>query len=74
MHWSAELDAQRHVRSKLLSDAANLRLRALLWEQADLGCYGLGRVRTLAEYSQFSGIDYAQRRIEAQAYKARFGY
>jgi len=74
MHWSPELDAQRAVRSAQLSEAANARLRALLWDGADLGVYGLGRERSLAEYTVFSGIDYGARRIGAGAYKARFGY
>ncbi|MCV2349659.1 UDP-N-acetylglucosamine-transferase [Paucibacter sp. Y2R2-4] len=74
MHWSPELDAQRKVRSGVLSEAANRRLSALLWEQADLGVYGLGRERSLADYAEFSGIDYLQRRIAPSSYKARFGY
>lgn len=74
MHWSPELDAQRQVRSGQLMSAANARLRALLWEQADLGLYGLGHERSLADYAAFSGIDYAARRIAPSAYKARFGY
>jgi hypothetical protein len=28
----------------------------------------------LADYADFSGIDYLQRRIHARARKARFGY
>ena len=74
MHWSPELDAQRVVRSTVLSERANARLRALLWDGADLGVYGLGKARSLADYAEFSGIDYAQRVIGASAYKARFGY
>lgn len=74
MHWAPEIDAQRRVRSAQLSDAAHRRMAALLWEGADLGIYGLGRERSLAEYAQFSGIDYTARRIEPRAYKARYGY
>lgn len=73
-HWSPELDAQRQVRSAQLAEAANHRLAALLWGDADLGVYGLGKVRSLADYASFSGIDYAARHIGPQAYKARFGY
>jgi hypothetical protein len=62
------------VRSAALEQAARQRLAALLWEQADLGAFGLGRVRSLAEYAAFSGIDYAARRIASHARKARFGY
>ena len=73
-HWSPELDTQRQVRSAQLSEAANRRLAALLWGGADLGIYGLGTVRSLADYAAFSGIDYTARHIAPQAYKARYGY
>ncbi|MDC8784039.1 GlcNAc-transferase family protein [Roseateles koreensis] len=74
MHWSPELDAQRQVQSQVLSEAANLRLRALLWDDADLGIYGLGSARDLADYAAFSGIDYVNRQIAPYAYKARYGF
>lgn len=74
MHWSPELDTRRAVRSATMDAAARRRLKAMLWEGADLGVYGLGRVRSLADYAAFSGIDYASRRIEPRARKARFGY
>jgi len=78
LHWSPELDAQRAVQSHSLTAASNRRLAALLWggaqASAALGVYGLGRQRTLADYAAFSGIDYAARRIDAKARKARFGY
>lgn len=73
LHWSVELDQQRAVRSAMLTEAANRRLAALLWHGADLGAYGLGRQRSLADYAAFSGIDYAARRIAPRARKARFG-
>jgi hypothetical protein len=74
MHWSIELDQQRAVRSAVLEQAARERLAALLWGGEDLGVYGLGQVRSLADYAAFSGIDYAARAIAPQARKARFGY
>ncbi len=74
LHWSPELDAQRQVNSAQLTQAANQRLRELLWGGSDLGSYGLGAVRSLSEYADFSGIDYAAKRIEGRAYKARYGY
>jgi len=74
MHWSPEHDQQRAVRSAALEHAARQRLAALFWEDADLGAYGLGTVRSLADYAAFSGIDYTARRIDANARKARFGY
>jgi glycosyltransferase involved in cell wall biosynthesis len=74
LHWSPELDAQRQVRSAQMTEASNRRMAALLWGGEDLGVYGLGRERSLADYAAFSGIDYAARRIGAMARKARFGY
>lgn len=74
MHWSPEQDEQRAVRSAEFEQRARQRMAALLWGGADLGVYGLGRVRSLADYAAFSGIDYASRTIEPWARKARFGY
>lgn len=34
-----------------------------------MGVYGLGQVRTLAEYAAFSGIDYAARTLAPQAFR-----
>ena len=74
MHWQPDVDEQRAVRSAELDRAAQQRLRALLWEAADLGAYGLGTQRSLADYAAFSGIDYAARSIALRARKARYGY
>lgn len=74
MHWSPELDSMRAVRSAALEAASRRRLAQLLWGGEGLGAYGLGGVRSLADYAAFSGIDYAARTIEPRARKARFGY
>jgi hypothetical protein len=74
LHWSAELDALRAIRSAELDRAAQQRLRALLWDGADLGVYGLGQQRSLADYAAFSGIDYAARTVALRARKSHFGY
>ena len=73
LHWSPDLDEQRAQRSAELTALANQRLAALLWRAEDRGLYGLGRERSLADYADFSGIDYAARRIAPSARKARFG-
>lgn len=78
MHWEA--DARRPLprgaglAAGALEAAARARLAALLWHGADLGAYGLGRARSLADYAAFSGIDYAARQIAPHAFKARFGH
>lgn len=74
MHWSPEHDERRAVRSATLEAAARKRISALIWGGANLGVYGLGTQRSLADYADFSGIDFAARRIEDRARKARFGY
>jgi Glycosyltransferase (GlcNAc) len=74
LHWQPEHDAQRAQRSADLDRAAQRRLRALLWDAADLGVYGLGHERTLADYAAYSGIDYTARTIEPRARKTRYGY
>lgn len=74
LHWSPALDAQRAVRSAALAEAANRRLADLLWHGTDLGAYGLGTQRSLADYADFSGIDYTARQLMPRARKARFGY
>ncbi|MEN9890047.1 MAG: hypothetical protein RLY78_342 [Pseudomonadota bacterium] len=73
LHWSPEHDARRSQCSAELTAAAERRLAALLWGGADLGVYGLGRTRSLADYAAFSGIDYPARRIDARARRGRFG-
>ncbi|MBL8339919.1 MAG: hypothetical protein JNL30_00510 [Rubrivivax sp.] len=74
MHWTPEQDERRATRSAALEKAAQLRLAAMLWADADLGAYGLGRARTLAEFAEFSGIDYVRRTIAPNARKQRWGY
>ena len=34
-----------------------------------MGVYGLGSIRSVADYAAFSGIDYAARTIAPRAYK-----
>ena len=33
----------------------------------DMGAYGLGRVRTMQEYTEFSGIDYFNKKLSGRA-------
>jgi hypothetical protein len=61
MHWDRDPrwgELERHSR---------MRVEALLAGE-DLGVYGLGKARTLADYAAFSGIDYAKRVIEERAF------
>lgn len=51
------------------------RLRTLmgLCSDADLGEYGAGGVRTIAEYQSFSGIDFANRTLAERAVTGTYG-
>lgn len=73
LHWDEAQDKLRQQRWWEIDAAAKQRLRALLWEGADLGVYGLGKERTLQDYAAFSGIDYPNRTLLPQAYTGGWG-
>lgn len=62
-HWHGETDARRAFSSSYLTDRARLRLNRLLMGDGLPGAYGLGSVRTLAQFAELSGIDYARQTI-----------
>ena len=68
LHWDDTEEAQRQVKWRALEKRSRSRLSQLT-SGAPLGVYGLGRVRTLADFAQYCGIDYAQRTIGPQAYQ-----
>lgn len=57
-HWHGEVDARRSFTGAYLTERAKLRLTRLLCGDGLPGAYGLGTVRTLADFAAFSGIDY----------------
>jgi hypothetical protein len=67
LHWDAEQEAQRTTSWWSFEQRARARLAALV-AGADLGVYGLGNVRSVADFAAFSGIDYAARSIAPQAF------
>lgn len=67
LHWDAAHEALRPVDWWTLEQRSRARLAALVGG-ADLGVYGLGRARSLADFAAFSGIDYAARTLGAQAF------
>ena len=69
MHWDADHEAQRSVGWWLFEQRSRGRLAQLV-ANAPLGVYGLGRVRSVADYAAFSGIDYAARTIAPKAHQA----
>jgi glycosyltransferase involved in cell wall biosynthesis len=62
-HWHGELETRRAFPSAYLTDRARLRLNRLLMGDGLPGAYGLGSVRTLAQFAELSGIDYARQTI-----------
>lgn len=70
LHWDEQHEAQREVPWWAYERRAQLRLAALV-AGADLGVYGLGTVRGLAQFAAFSGIDYAARTLAPSAYRPR---
>jgi hypothetical protein len=67
MNWDPAQDAARQVKWHERERASQQRVADLVAGKA-LGAYGLGSVRTLADYAAFSGIDYERRTIEPRAY------
>lgn len=68
LHWDEAQDAQRTHKWWGLEQRSRQRLADLVAGK-DLGVYGLGRERTMAQYAAFCGIDYAARTLALQAYK-----
>lgn len=58
-HWHAEYEAQRKIKWTTLKARADVRLLDLVSGRLH-GAYGLGTIRTLAEFVRISGIDYSQ--------------
>ena len=70
MHWDSAHEEERDVSWWTLEQRSRRRLARLV-DGADLGVYGLGRQRSLAQYAAFSGIDYAARALAPQAWEPR---
>ena len=62
-HWNDDDDKQRAKRWWTYDEQSNQRLKRLLVDGADLGAYGLGTVRSLADYANKFGIDYPGMRV-----------
>jgi len=62
-HWHGGVDGRRAFHSSHLMERARQRLNRLLMGDGLPGAYGLGTVRSMAQYSELSGIDYANQTI-----------
>jgi hypothetical protein len=68
-HWVEDKDKLRKERWWELDKRARKRLVDLLHKGLDLGIYGIGKERTMEDFANFSGIDYANKVIRPQARK-----
>jgi glycosyltransferase involved in cell wall biosynthesis len=62
-HWHGAAEARRAFRSAYLLERAKKRLNRLLMGDGLPGAYGLGTARTMAQFCELSGIDYANHTI-----------
>ena len=70
LHWDEAHESGRDVDWWTLEQRSRARLAALV-AGGDLGVYGLGKARSLADYAAFSGIDYTARTLAAAAFTPR---
>jgi hypothetical protein len=66
-HWSEDEDEDRKLKWGTLDVRAKMRLSAMLFRGEDVGRLGLGNVRTLEQFAEFSGIDYKNKTIHEKA-------
>ena len=67
LHWDPAHETGRPQAWWTLEQRSRQRLQALL-DGEPLGAYGLGTVRSLREYADWCGIDYASRTLTPQAF------
>ena len=70
LHWDQAHESLRATSWWALEQRSRARLAALV-AGADLGIYGLGAVRSVADFAAFSGIDYAGRTLAPSAFTPR---
>lgn len=67
-HWDAEVTKQRAEHWSTMQGRATKRLESLIRGE-DMGAYGLGTVRTVQDYIDFSGVDYFNKKASGRALK-----
>jgi hypothetical protein len=67
LHWDEAHERERERSWWELEQRSRHRLAALV-AGAPLGAYRLGRVRSIADYAAFSGIDFGARTLASRAY------
>ena len=66
-HWGDHSDWNALDRTSVT------RATGLLSGQLDLGEFGLGSARSLADYQEWSGVDFSAKTIQPHAIKGQFG-
>lgn len=74
LHWDSQIETKRTTPWYELERRSVKRLSSLLNYDPDMGVYGLGYLRTLHEYADFSGIDYTNKTVHELAYKGHWKY
>ncbi len=70
LHWDVVADAAEKPKWWAQDRRAKKRLSTLVWgDSRKLGIYGLGTKRSLAEYAQMCGVDYAARTLSPKAFE-----
>lgn len=69
LHWDPAHEALREIPWWALEQRSRYRLASLVAGEA-MGVYGLGAQRSVADYAEFSGIDYAARTLAPRAFSA----
>ena len=68
LHWDEAHDRERERNWWDLEQRSRARLAALV-DDAPMGVYGLGRVRSLEDYAAFSGINFKRRTLSPRAFR-----
>lgn len=68
LHWDQSFESFRPQRWTTLENNSQQRIIKLVSGCNSLGVYGIGNLRSVGEYAEFSGIDYLNRVILPKAY------
>lgn len=71
-HWHTSWEQHRDYQWTELQERARQRLVELVYRRSLSGALGLGDARSLQDFAELTGIDYANQRIIDRAYRARY--
>lgn len=70
VHWSDDPRGERPISHDVWQQGSYWRQRQMVQRPGFGGVYGLGSVRSLADYAAWTGIDYVQRTIDLEKARA----